>query len=60
MVADHWYVLQSALNMVALGAEIMPRYWSAGIGLEDIKKFAYAMLMIRVLSMSGGFEERSA
>jgi len=25
---EHWYVLQSALNMCVPGTQIMPRFWS--------------------------------
>ncbi len=28
MLDEHWYVLQSALNMCVPGTQIMPRYWS--------------------------------
>ena len=28
MVDEHWYILQSALNMCVPGTQIMPRYWS--------------------------------
>lgn len=28
MIDEHWYVLQSALNMCVPGTQIMPRYWS--------------------------------
>jgi hypothetical protein len=31
MIDEHWYVLQSALNMVVPGTQIMPRFWSLGI-----------------------------
>lgn len=28
MIDEHWYVLQSALNMCVPGTQIMPRFWS--------------------------------
>lgn len=28
MIGEHWYVLQSALNMCVPGTQIMPRFWS--------------------------------
>ncbi len=28
MLDEHWYVLQSALNMCVPGTQIMPRLWS--------------------------------
>lgn len=31
MIDEHWYCLQSALNMVVPGTQIMPRFWSLGI-----------------------------
>jgi hypothetical protein len=31
MIDEHCYVLQSALNMVVPGTQIMPRFWSLGI-----------------------------
>jgi hypothetical protein len=31
MIDEHWYVLQSALNMVVPGTQIMPRFWSLGL-----------------------------
>ncbi len=31
MLDEHWYCLQSALNMVVPGTQIMPRFWSLGI-----------------------------
>jgi hypothetical protein len=31
MIDEHWYILQSALNMVVPGTQIMPRFWSLGL-----------------------------
>lgn len=30
MIDEHWYVLQSALNMCVPGTQILPRFWSTG------------------------------